>query len=72
MNLSNNYVYTFFNYSLIVNLQLLIVKKLKKMIKEIFTWWNNQTFGTRLNTILFGKLVGEELLKLAGSEFKKK
>ena len=72
MNLSKNYVYTFFNYSLIVNLQLLIVKKLKKMIKEIFTWWNNQTFGTRLNTILFGKLVGEELLKLAGSEFKKK
>ena len=26
------------------------------MIKEIFTWWNKQTFGTRLNTILFGKL----------------
>ena len=32
------------------------------MIKEIFTWWNNQTFGTRLNTILFGKLVGEDNL----------
>ena len=30
------------------------------MIKEIFTWWNKQTFGTRLNTILFGKLVGED------------
>ena len=42
------------------------------MIKEIFTWWNKQTFGTRLNTLLFGKLVGEELLKLAGSEFIKK
>ena len=27
------------------------------MIKEIFTWWNKQTFGTRLNTLLFGKLV---------------
>ena len=30
------------------------------MIKEIFTWWNKQTFGTRLNTILFGKLVGKD------------
>ena len=29
-------------------------------IKEIFTWWNQQTFGTRLNTILFGKYVGED------------
>ena len=28
------------------------------MIKEIFTWWNKQTFSTRLNTILFGRLVG--------------
>ncbi len=27
-------------------------------IKEIFTWWNHQTFGTRLNTILFGRFVG--------------
>ena len=59
MNLDKNYVYTFFNYSLIVNLQLLIENNLK-MIKEIFTWWNKQTFGTRLNTILFGKLVGED------------
>ena len=30
------------------------------MFKEIFTWWNKQTFGTRLNTIFFGKLVGED------------
>ena len=30
------------------------------MIKEIFTWWNKQTFGTRINTIFFGKLVGED------------
>ena len=29
-------------------------------IKEIFTWWNNQTFGTRINTLLFGKLVGKD------------
>ena len=27
-------------------------------IKEILTWWNHQTFGTRLQTIFFGKLVG--------------
>ena len=30
--------------------------------KEIFTWWNGQTFGTRLQTIFFGKLVGEDEL----------
>ena len=29
-------------------------------IKEILTWWNRQTFGTRLQTIFFGKLVGED------------
>ncbi|ARJ48659.1 NADH:ubiquinone oxidoreductase subunit NDUFA12 [Candidatus Pelagibacter sp. RS40] len=28
--------------------------------KEIFTWWNGQTLGTRLQTIFFGKLVGED------------
>ena len=60
MNLGKNYIYTFFDYSLIVNLQLLIENNLNKMIKEIFTWWNKQTFDTRLNTILFGKLVGED------------
>ena len=30
------------------------------MLKAIFTWWNKQTFGTMLNTILFGKLVGKD------------
>ena len=30
--------------------------------KEIFTWWNGQTFGTRLQTTFFGKLVGEDEL----------
>ena len=28
-------------------------------LKKIFTWWNKDTFGTRLKTILFGKFVGE-------------
>tara|TARA_Y200000002_G_scaffold290263_1_gene244346 strand:- start:27 stop:386 length:360 start_codon:yes stop_codon:yes gene_type:complete len=26
--------------------------------KKIFIWWNRDTFGTRLKTIFFGKLVG--------------
>ena len=32
------------------------------MIKQIFTWWNSQTFGTFLYTIFFGKLVGKDEL----------
>ena len=31
-------------------------------IKKIFTWWNQDTFGTRLKTIFFGKLVGTDEL----------
>ena len=30
------------------------------VFKEIFVWWNQQTLGTRLNTILFGKFVGKD------------
>ena len=30
------------------------------MIKEIFVWWNRQTIGTRIQTLLFGKFVGED------------
>ena len=30
------------------------------LIKEIFTWWNHQTFGTRLQTLLLGKLIGQD------------
>ena len=44
-------------------LQFLIVNKKKFMLtilKEIFTWWNRQTLGTRLYTLLFGKLVGKD------------
>ena len=29
-------------------------------IKKIFTWWNRDTIGTRLNTIFFGKFVGSD------------
>ncbi len=30
------------------------------IIKKIFTWWNQDTFGTRLYTIFFGKFVGKD------------
>ena len=32
------------------------------LLKKIFTWWNQDTFGTRLKTIFFGKLVGADEL----------
>ena len=28
--------------------------------KQIFVWWNQQTLGTRIQTILSGKLVGKD------------
>ena len=31
------------------------------VIKEIFTWWNRQTLGTRLTIFLFGKFVGKDI-----------
>ena len=30
------------------------------IFKELFTWWNRQTLGTRIQTALFVKLVGED------------
>ena len=30
------------------------------MIKQIFTWWNSQAFGTFVYTIVFGKFVGKD------------
>ena len=32
------------------------------LLKKIFTWWNRDTLGTRLKTILFGKFVGTDSL----------
>ena len=29
-------------------------------VKQIFTWWNKQTFGTFLKTFFTGKLVGRD------------
>ena len=28
--------------------------------KKIFIWWNQETIGTKLHTIFFGKLVGKD------------
>ena len=33
------------------------------LLKKIFTWWNVDTFGTRLKTIIFGKFVGSDSLE---------
>ena len=41
-------------------------------IKEILTWWNRQTFGTRLQTIFFGNFVGEDEFGNKNYENKKK
>ena len=30
------------------------------IFKQIFVWWNQQTIGTRLYTIFFGKFVGSD------------
>ncbi len=30
------------------------------IFKQIFTWWNQQTLGTRIQTFFFGKLVGQD------------
>jgi NADH:ubiquinone oxidoreductase subunit len=29
-------------------------------IKKIFIWWNQETLGTKLKTIFFGKFVGKD------------
>ncbi len=29
-------------------------------LKQIFTWWNHQTIGTKLYTLVFGKFVGKD------------
>tara|TARA_B110000438_G_C15422987_1_gene482749 strand:- start:186 stop:545 length:360 start_codon:yes stop_codon:yes gene_type:complete len=29
-------------------------------LKQIFTWWNHQTLGTKIKTFFFGKFVGKD------------
>ena len=31
------------------------------LLQKIFTWWNQDTFGTRLKTLISGRLVGQDL-----------
>ena len=33
---------------------------MRDLIKQIFTWWNKQTVGTFIYTLLKGKLVGKD------------
>ena len=30
------------------------------LFKEIFTWWNRQTLGTRIETFFYGKFIGKD------------
>ena len=34
------------------------------LFKKIFIWWNQETLGTKLKTIFFGKLVGSDSLEI--------
>ena len=34
------------------------------LLKKIFIWWNQETLGTKLKTIFFGKLVGTDSLEI--------
>ena len=57
------YLYTKTNFSLIYFIQLKIEKIKYYMLtffKKIFIWWNQDTFGTRIKTFLFGKFVGKD------------
>jgi len=31
------------------------------ILKQLFTWWHKQTFGTFLKTLFFGKFMGEDI-----------
>ena len=33
---------------------------MKSFLLRFFTWWNSQTFGTQLWTLLYGEFVGED------------
>ena len=30
------------------------------LLKKIFTWWNRDTLGTKIKTVLLGKFVGQD------------
>ena len=65
MNNESINLYTKTNFSLILFIQFEIENKnfiMLTLFKKIFTWWNRDTFGTRIKTILSGKLVGTDHL----------
>ena len=31
-----------------------------KFLKIIFSWWNSQTLGTLIHTLIFGNIVGKD------------
>ena len=65
MNYDSFNLYTNQKFSLIYFIQFEIEYlkiKMLTLLKKIFTWWNQDTFGTRLKTIFFGKLVGSDEL----------
>ena len=33
-------------------------------LKKIFIWWNQETLGTKLKTIFYGKFVGTDSLAI--------
>ncbi len=41
-------------------------------IKQIFTWWNQETLGTKIFTLFSGKLVGKDKFGNKYYENKKK
>ena len=61
---SNNVLDIYDNEIVSINIYAIFkcVDLIKKMIKQIFTWWNYQTVGTFLQTLFFGKLVCKDSL----------
>jgi NADH:ubiquinone oxidoreductase subunit len=38
----------------------LVISAMKTFLLRLFTWWNSQTLGTQLWTLLYGEFVGED------------
>jgi NADH:ubiquinone oxidoreductase subunit len=36
------------------------ISAMKSFLLRIFTWWNGQTFGTQVWTLLYGEVVGDD------------
>jgi len=63
LKFESNYLYTFRYFSLIYFIQFKIEINnilMLTFLKKIFTWWNQDTIGTKIKTIFFGKLIGKD------------